>query len=127
MNAIITVVGTDQVGIIAKVSAYLVITSYSIHYTKLYDGIGETRMTAETGIIVTEIQKIEADGAASTLVIGVFSEMVQKVISIEPEDIEPPPKIGIAIDTDFIVGVITSYSIHYTKLYDSRNFSIKSA
>lgn len=68
-------------------------------------GIGETRMTAETGIIVTEIQKIETDGAASTLVIGVFSEMVQKVISIEPEDIEPPPKIGIAIDTDFIVGM----------------------
>lgn len=68
-------------------------------------GIGETRMTPETGIIVTEITKRERDGTESELVIGVFSEMVQKVISIEPKDIEPPPKIGVAIDTDFIVGM----------------------
>lgn len=68
-------------------------------------GIGETRMTPETGIIVTEITKVEDDGGTSELVIGVFSEMVQKVISIEPADIEPPPKIGVAIDTEFIVGM----------------------
>ncbi len=68
-------------------------------------GIGETRMTPETGIIVTEITKREKDGSESELVIGVFSEMVQKVISIEPKEIEPPPKIGVAIDTDFIVGM----------------------
>ncbi len=68
-------------------------------------GIGETRMTEETGIIVTEIKKRERDGTEADLVIGVFSEEVQKVISIEPKDIEPPPKIGVAIDTDFIVGM----------------------
>lgn len=68
-------------------------------------GIGETKLTVDTGIIVTEISRINEDGTEENLVIGIFSDMVQKVITIEAKDIEPPPKIGIAIDTAFIRGM----------------------
>ncbi len=68
-------------------------------------GLGETTMTEKTGIIVTEITTIRNDGKPEVLVIGLFSNMVQNVITIEPNDIEPPPKIGVTIDTTFITGM----------------------
>lgn len=68
-------------------------------------GLGETTMTVDTGIIVTEITNMHEDGSNEVLTIGIFSDMVQKVITIEAQDIEPPPKIGIAIDTAFIDGM----------------------
>ncbi len=67
--------------------------------------LGETAMSVETGIIVTEISSELSDGKTENLTIGIFSDMVQKVITIEPKDVEPPPKIGIAIDTAFITGM----------------------
>lgn len=68
-------------------------------------GLGETTFTVDTGIIVTEIESVREDGSSEELTIGVFSDEVQKVVTIEPSDIEPPPKIGIAINTDFIRGM----------------------
>ncbi|HNY21467.1 MAG TPA: chemotaxis protein CheW [Treponemataceae bacterium] len=67
--------------------------------------LGETQNTPDTGIIVTEIENAREDGTRETLTIGIFSDVVQKVITIEPEEIEPPPKIGVAIDTAFIRGM----------------------
>ena len=76
-----------------------VITSYSIHYTKLYD----------------------------PLLHGAFF-----ILSPDPAyPCRPPPPFSVAAPADVAgpgvrfqechrgVGVITSYSIHYTKLYDS--------
>jgi Chemotaxis signal transduction protein len=68
-------------------------------------GLGETTFTVDTGIIVTEIDSRRDDGTDEELIIGIFSDMVQKVITIDPENIEPPPKIGVAIDTSFIRGM----------------------
>ena len=68
-------------------------------------GLGETVQTVNTGIIVTEISSVREDGLQENLTIGIFSDMIQKVITIEPSDIEPPPKIGIKINTAFIVGM----------------------
>ncbi len=68
-------------------------------------GIGETEVTAQTGIIVTEIESERDDGTPFLLTVGVFSDEVKQVITIEPSAIEPPPKIGIAIDTTFIRGM----------------------
>lgn len=68
-------------------------------------GIGETELTAQTGIIVTEIESERDDGTPFLLTVGVFSDEVKQVITIEPSAIEPPPKIGIAIDTTFIRGM----------------------
>jgi purine-binding chemotaxis protein CheW len=67
--------------------------------------LGETQNTPDTGIIVTEIENSLEDGTREILTIGIFSDVVQKVITIEPEEIEPPPKIGVAIDTAFIRGM----------------------
>lgn len=67
--------------------------------------LGETSFTVDTGIIVTEIDTIHDDGSVEQLIIGIFSDEVQKVVTIEPGDIEPPPKIGISIDTTFIQGM----------------------
>lgn len=68
-------------------------------------GIGETSQTIETSIIVTEILNTKGDGTTEELTIGIYSDLVQKVITIEPSEIEPPPKIGVAIDTAFIRGM----------------------
>jgi purine-binding chemotaxis protein CheW len=67
--------------------------------------LGETSFTVDTGIIVTEIDTARDDGSVEQLIIGIFSDEVQKVVTIEPGDIEPPPKIGISIDTTFIQGM----------------------
>jgi purine-binding chemotaxis protein CheW len=67
--------------------------------------LGETSFTVDTGIIVTEIDTVHEDGSVERLIIGIFSDEVQKVVTIEPGDIEPPPKIGISIDTAFIQGM----------------------
>ncbi len=54
-------------------------------------------------IIVTEIDDI--DGGEGKLTIGIYTDSVHKVLTIEPEDIEEPPKIGIQINTEFIHGM----------------------
>ncbi|ULQ58917.1 chemotaxis protein CheW [Brucepastera parasyntrophica] len=68
-------------------------------------GQGQVAMTPNTSIIVLEIPEKTADEKDHILIIGIFSDMVQKVITIEPENIEPPPQIGIAIDTAFLSGM----------------------
>lgn len=70
-------------------------------------GFGETTMTVDTNIIVTEILAGEGadDPESKKLTIGIFSDEVHKVIEIEPGSIEPPPEIGISIDTSFIEGM----------------------
>lgn len=68
-------------------------------------GLGETVVGIDTGIIVTEIEAARDDGSRHIITVGVFSDEVQKVITIEPGEIEAPPQIGISIDTTFIQGM----------------------
>lgn len=68
-------------------------------------GLGETTMTEDTAIIVSEVDTVREDGTKEELIIGMFSDEVQKVVTIENEEIEPPPKIGVSIDTEFISGM----------------------
>lgn len=57
-------------------------------------------------IIVTEIHEKGNEGTAdSHIVVGIFSDTVQEVLTLEKEDIEPPPRIGVKINTDFLVGM----------------------
>jgi len=37
--------------------------------------------------------------------IGALADSVKEVITLEPENIEPAPKIGTKLDTDFIKGM----------------------
>ncbi|QEN03996.1 chemotaxis protein CheW [Thiospirochaeta perfilievii] len=66
---------------------------------KMDDGIGSIR----NNIIVTEVDDL--DGGDGKLTIGIYTDSVQKVLTIEPEDIEAAPKIGIPINTEFIHGM----------------------
>ena len=80
-------------------AAPIVITSYSIHYTKLYDG----QLRDYEGINKITIPLPPMLIAPSTA--GAGSEVSQ---------------FAIIVDTarKLKMSVITSYSIHYTKLYD---------
>ncbi|OQY36921.1 MAG: hypothetical protein B6229_09150 [Spirochaetaceae bacterium 4572_7] len=54
-------------------------------------------------IIITEVDDL--DGNDNKLIIGIYTDSVQKVLTIEPSDIEAAPKIGIPINTEFIYGM----------------------
>ena len=65
-------------------------------------GIGNTEVTANTAIIVLEI---ENEGSKGKLCVGIFADVVQKVITIEDVEIKPAPKLGMSINTNFITGM----------------------
>jgi purine-binding chemotaxis protein CheW len=67
---------------------------------RLKFGLAETAQTVNTCIIVVEV---DLDG--ETLVVGALADSVQEVFELEPEQIEPPPRIGTRLKTDFIKGV----------------------
>ena len=82
-----------------------VITSYSIHYTKLYD----TRIYAE--------HKLKLSAYYADL----RNEIYYHASSWTNTNIDQSHKYGIDLSDQWLISVITSYSIHYTKLYDTRD------
>ena len=70
---------------------------------KMSDNGNNIRNNIRNNIIVTEIDDL--DGGEEKLTIGIYTDSVQKVLTIEPEDIESAPKIGIPINTEFIHGM----------------------
>lgn len=56
--------------------------------------------TVDTCIVVLEVS---VDG--ETIVIGTIADVVEEVVEIPPEKIEPTPKIGTKLDTEFIEGI----------------------
>jgi purine-binding chemotaxis protein CheW len=67
---------------------------------RLKFGLPQTEKTVNTCVIITEI---EVDG--ETTVVGAMADSVQEVLDLEPNEIEPPPKIGTKLNTDFIHGM----------------------
>jgi purine-binding chemotaxis protein CheW len=63
-------------------------------------GIKKTEKTVNTRIIIGEI-KIEED----EIILGVLADSVHEVMDLEPENIEPAPRIGTRLNTDFIKGM----------------------
>lgn len=62
--------------------------------------MSKTEKTVNTCVVVVEML---LDGEAT--VIGALADSVEEVIDLEPEHIEPAPKIGTQIRTDFIKGM----------------------
>jgi purine-binding chemotaxis protein CheW len=60
----------------------------------------EVEDTVDTCIIVVEVN---LDG--DTTVIGALADSVQEVFELTDDQIEPPPSIGMQLDTDFIRGM----------------------
>ncbi len=67
---------------------------------RLKFGMSETIKTVNTCVVVVEVV-IEGE----TIVIGALVDSVQEVFELDPEQIEPPPRIGMQIKTDFIKGM----------------------
>ena len=67
---------------------------------RLKFGLGQTGRSIDTRVVVMEIAY-----AGETAVLGALADSVQEVIELEAGQIEPPPKIGMNIDTDFIRGM----------------------
>ncbi len=63
-------------------------------------GLPKTERTINSCIIVMEV---EIDN--KLVILGALSDSVEEVIELEPEQIEPAPKIGTKVDRQFIMGV----------------------
>jgi purine-binding chemotaxis protein CheW len=63
-------------------------------------GMGETEKTVNTVVIIIEVN---LDGTST--MIGALVDSVQEVMDLDSEHIEPPPKIGTKLNTDFIKGM----------------------
>ena len=70
---------------------------------KMKFNVDDAEKGVRKNVIVTEIE--DTDNSGEKLTIGIFTDSVQKVLNIEPEDIESAPKIGIPIHTEFIHGM----------------------
>ncbi len=67
---------------------------------RLAFGMSATEKTVNTCIIVMEV-RLEGEGT----IVGALADSVEEVIDLEPEQIEPAPKLGASIKTDFIRGM----------------------
>ena len=56
--------------------------------------------TVNTCVIIVEV---DLDG--EKVVMGAMADAVQEVLDLEPDQIEPPPRIGTKLNTDFIRGM----------------------
>ena len=63
-------------------------------------GITMTEATVNTCIVIVEI---EIDGESAVL--GALVDSVQEVMDLDPDQIEPAPRIGIRLNTKFIKGM----------------------
>ncbi len=67
---------------------------------RLKFGLERTNTTVDTCIVVVEV---ELEGEKTIL--GALVDSVQEVFELDPEDIEPAPRIGIKLNIDFIKGM----------------------
>ncbi|MBI4642441.1 MAG: chemotaxis protein CheW [Deltaproteobacteria bacterium] len=67
---------------------------------RLKFGLSKTEPTVNTCIIIVEI---ELDGEITML--GALVDSVQEVMELDPNQIEPPPRIGTHLNTKFIKGM----------------------
>ncbi len=67
---------------------------------RLKFGMTKTEKTVNTCIIITEVT---VDN--ETAVLGALADSVQEVLDLEPDHIEPAPKIGTRLNTEFIKGM----------------------
>ena len=67
---------------------------------RLKFGMSRTEKSVNTCIIIVEI---EVDGEKTVL--GALADSVQEVIELEDGQIEPPPRIGTRLKTEFIKGM----------------------
>ena len=67
---------------------------------RLKFGMSKTEKSVNTCIIIVEVTVDQ-----ETAILGCLADSVQEVMDLEPDQIEPAPKIGTRLRTDFIKGM----------------------
>jgi purine-binding chemotaxis protein CheW len=67
---------------------------------RLKFGMSKTENSVNTCIIIVEVAVDQ-----ETTILGCLADSVQEVMDLEPDQIEPAPKIGTRLRTDFIKGM----------------------
>lgn len=67
---------------------------------RLKFGLSKSERTVNTCIIIIEVTVND-----SKTVLGAMADSVKEVMNLEPDQIDPPPKIGTKLRTDFIRGM----------------------
>lgn len=67
---------------------------------RLTFGLVKAEDTVDTCIIIVEVVSDN-----EVVVLGALADSVQEVIELEPDKIEPPPKMGTRLNTEFITGM----------------------
>lgn len=67
---------------------------------RLKFGLSRSETTVNTCIIIVEI-----DLDDEVTILGALADSVQEVMELDPEQIEPPPRIGTRLKTHFIAGM----------------------
>jgi purine-binding chemotaxis protein CheW len=67
---------------------------------RLKFGMVPAEKTVHTCVIIVEVEL-----GGEKVIMGAMADAVQEVLDLEPEQIEPPPRIGTKLDTDFITGM----------------------
>jgi purine-binding chemotaxis protein CheW len=67
---------------------------------RLKYGLPASEATVDSCIIVTEMEQGD-----ETLVVGALADSVREVLQISADQVEPPPKIGMKFNTDFVRGI----------------------
>ncbi len=63
-------------------------------------GLSQTQKTVNTCIVIVEIMMED-----EITILGALADSVQEVLNIEPDQIEPAPRIGTKLNTEFIRGM----------------------
>jgi len=79
---------------------------------RLAFGMSATEKMVSTCIIVAEV-RLEGE----TIVMGALADSVEEVIDLEPDQIQPAPKIGTSIRADFIRGM-GKRDVHFVMILD---------
>lgn len=75
-------------------------------------GMPKTEKTIDTCIII-----VETEVRGETVFIGALADSVEEVIEIEPENIEPAPKIGTNLNIEFLQGM-GKKDDHFIMIFD---------
>ena len=68
---------------------------------KLKFGMGQTERAINTCVIITEVEMEDGD----TAVLGALADSVKEVFDLHDGEIEPAPKIGTQLNTEFLKGM----------------------
>ncbi len=68
---------------------------------KVKFGMGETETSINTCVIITEVGLDDGERT----VLGALADSVQEVFDMPAEDIEPAPKLGTQLNTEFLMGM----------------------